>query len=170
MSGTDLSVRVAFGNLWTYRSSHPQERIALRQLGDPSAHIHGLLVIEVHGERLPHLGFFGPDDVCIGEWTHQLQLAVRVLGAAPRSRFVFDEGGQGQPAFLFERGGGKLFVSIVDSALSDGKADPEWQRVECRFADFERSIDFFVRSLRRRLSEELSNIAEPWWVRNVERA
>jgi hypothetical protein len=47
-------------------------------------------------------------------------------------RYVFDEGEQGQPAFVFEREGDQGFFSIAASEISDGDAPgvAAWRVVE----------------------------------------
>ena len=127
--------------------------------------MHGRLDIEVNGASLPYLGFFGPDDVCFNEWVFQLHSALRTLRSAPRASHTYDVGEQGQPAFLFERDADTLFVSIVDSELSDGTADPEWQRKSCRFTDFEGGVDTFLCAFREHLCTVAPRFAEEWWSR-----
>jgi hypothetical protein len=103
--------------------ANPARRCDVPSLAGDS-HIHGRLAIEVNGISLPHLHHFDPGDVCVGEWVFQLQCALRSLKGSAQSRFIHDEGEQGQPAFLFEREGDRVFVSIVASVLSGGDADP----------------------------------------------
>lgn len=112
--------------------------------------MHGRLRIEIDGRELPHLGFFGPDDVCLYTWTPELA-RIRAALAVGDTRYVFEECEQGQPAFLFERVGEMAFVSIVDSTMGDGPGDAEWQRVPCKAADLLTAIDRFFVALRARM-------------------
>lgn len=162
------TVKVSFDRLFIMDVERKLRR-GLFELTDPDDHIHGVLAIDVDGRRLPHLGFFGPDDVCIGDWAVQLRRALRSLRESAGSRYVYDEHEQGQPAFLFEREGTDLFVSVVAAVYSGGgKADPDWQRVPCRFADFERSVESFIAELRDHILREAPVVAEEWWRLHIE--
>jgi hypothetical protein len=115
------------------------------------SHVHGGLRLETAGRLVPGLGYWGPDDVCFGQWLGELRQAARAL-AQPGGRHVFDEGEQGQPAFVFERDGERGFFSIAPSELSDASGDPDWQRVEFAPAEFVAAYnelrDSFARALR----------------------
>lgn len=71
----DRTIRLSFRDLWTY-GEDTATRLPLRSLGGGYGHIHGRLDFEVGGRLLPHLGYFGPDDVCFGEWLRELQTAL----------------------------------------------------------------------------------------------
>jgi hypothetical protein len=92
-------------------------------------HVHGGLRLEIGGRLVPYLGYWGPDDVCFGEWVNELWLAAKAL-RDPGGRHVYDEGEQGQPAFVFEREGDRGFFSIAASEISEEEAHPDWQHVE----------------------------------------
>lgn len=157
-------VRIAASDLWTH-GEPPEERAPLSDLEADGelGHIHGLLTIELAGRAVPHLGFFGPDDVCLDTWVVELCNAVNRLAIAP-SEYTFDEGEQGQPAFRFVRVGDELAVSIVESSFSGGRADPDWQAVTCRYADFRAALVDFLGALRDDLRlATLPGIAERWW-------
>ena len=162
------SFELRFSELWTYESGNSSERLPLSRLSDRGGHVHGRLEIEINGTRLPYLGYFGPDDVCFNEWVFQLHSALATLRSAPRISHTYDEGEQGQPAFLFERAADALFVSIIDSELSDGVADPDWQRVPCHFPDFEHSVATFLSDFRQHLGSQAPKFAAEWWSRIVE--
>jgi len=42
-------------------------------------HVHGGLRLEIGGRLVPYLGYWGPDDVCFGEWVNELWLAAKAL-------------------------------------------------------------------------------------------
>jgi hypothetical protein len=159
--------QIRFSQLWTYECSESIERLPLSRLSDRGGHVHGRLEIEVNSVPLPYLGYFGPDDVCFNEWVFQLHSALSTLRSASRISYTYDEGEQGQPAFLFERDGDELFVSIVASELSDGAADPDWQRVACSFTDFDRSVAQFLTDFRQHLCTAAPEFAAEWWSRIV---
>jgi hypothetical protein len=110
------------------------DKRSLSALRSTDAHIHGELAIIVDGARLPHLGFFGPRDVCVGTWLRELTMARGKIAAGDSACHVFDEGEQGQPAFRFQRDGDRVDISIVDSKISDGVGDPEWGTKSCTLA------------------------------------
>jgi len=162
------SFEIRYSELWTYESGDCSERLTLARLCDRGGHIHGRLEIQVNGTSLPYLGYFGPDDVCFNEWVFQLHSALRVLTSSPCITHIYDEGEQGQPAFLFQRESHDLYVSIVDSELSDGKAHPDWQRVPCSFTDFEHSATTFLTDFRQHLHTVAPQFAAEWWSRVAE--
>jgi len=168
---TNCTVHVTFDDLWVsgdLEDDGESRRAGLHELAEPGAHIHGFLAIEINGRRLPHLDFF-PDDVCVGEWAFQLRSALRALRSGDDSKFVFDEGEQGQPAFVFEREGDLLLVSVAASDLGGGSADPDWHHVACPFVDFEAGVEEFLTTFRARLVYEAHAVGEAWWQSNVER-
>jgi hypothetical protein len=131
-------------------------------------HIHGALHITVGARELPYLGYFGASDVCIGMWIDELVAATRAVSQHDPAEHLFDEGEQGQPAFLFRREGGQIYVSVVDSALSDTPGDSEWQRVACTVEEFTTGIDLFLQNLRSTLEKEMKPAAfDHWWKRHT---
>ena len=164
------SIEIEFANLWTYEGGSSDERLPLKRLSERGGHIHGLLQIKINGTVLPRLGFFGPDDVCFNEWVFELKSALRELRRSTTASYTYDEGEQGQPAFLFERDGDVASVSIVASQLSDGDADPQWQQVPFFFREFERNVEGFLSRLRRHIEIESSQFGDSWWAKIAERA
>jgi hypothetical protein len=162
------SFEIRFSELWTYESGNSSERLTLARLSDRGGHIHGRLEIEINGTSLPYLGYFGPDDVCFNEWVFQLHSGLNTLRSAPSISHTYDEGEQGQPAFLFQRESHQLFISIIASALSDGQADPDWQRIPCSFVDFEHSATTFLTDFRQHLLTVAPHFATEWWSRVAE--
>jgi hypothetical protein len=160
------SVRISAANLYTYgvSASGATEREPLSQLGDRenAGHIHGRLVIDVNGRPIPHLGFFGPDDVCLDTWVVELCKVVNALGEG-RGEYTFDEGEQGQPAFRFARFEHEIVISIIESTLSDGGADPEWQSVRCSYQDFRAAVVRFLDELRDELRKQAPENGARWW-------
>ena len=110
------TVLISFANLWTDRASDSgaTERQPLSGLGGKknTGHVHGTLTIEIAGRPVPHLGYFGPDDVCLSTWIVELCCVVNAL-AETRGEYTFDEGEQGQPAFHFARVDDEVVVSII---------------------------------------------------------
>ena len=162
------SFEIEYGSLWTYDGGNPDERLPLSRLSE-DGHVHGLLRIKVNGNVLPFIGYFGPDDVCFNTWLYELKSALEGLRASATSSYLYDEGEQGQPAFLFERDGDAAWLSIVASQLSDGQALPEWQRAKFSFSDFERSVLQFAASLRRQVEAESPRFGKSWWANASER-
>ena len=126
-------------------------------------HVHGQLVIRVAGRELPRLGYFGPDDVCLGAWAYELQQAVAELSMANPARYVYDECEQGQPAYLFARSGDRVEVSVIDSE-GDGAGSPEWGVQLCALHELVAAVDEFLAALWDRLRREARPAAREWWL------
>jgi hypothetical protein len=125
------TVRIWFEKLVTTRGGTELPLSELKR-GD---HLHGGLRLELGGRLVPNLGYFGPDDVCINTWLGELDAVARVFNASKSGKYVFDEGEQGQPAFVFERANNAAYFRIVEG-IGGGTADPDWQRVEFSPDDF----------------------------------
>ena len=135
MSHIEPTIRIFFVNLAAIGDNN--ERLPLSHLDmDYHHHIHGGLRIEVQGRFLPYLGYFGADDVCFSLWLGELESVYNTFEEQAVASYTFDEGEQGQPAFLFEKEGGNVFLSIVDSEYSEEGADSNWQRVKFLYEDF----------------------------------
>jgi len=124
-------------------------------------HIHGCLRLEIAGRLVPCLGYWGPDDVCFDAWVVELFRAAEAM-RIPGSRYVFDEGEQGQPAFVFEREGDQAFFTIAASSLSDGVARPDWQRVEFSPDEFVTAYENFRESFFAEVRAGAPAVAEAW--------
>jgi hypothetical protein len=120
------TLKISFADLAVVRQN---QRLPLDQL-TLDDHVHGELRIEVAGRCLPHLGYFGGNDVCMADWLAELAGVRDAFTSSESGRYVFDEGEQGQPAFVFERIGDQAYVTIADAEYSGGVADPAWQHVE----------------------------------------
>jgi hypothetical protein len=134
----------------------------LSALRSTDAHIHGELAILVDGARVPHLGFFGPRDVCVGTWLREFTAARRTLATAKSACHVFDEGEQGQPAFRFQRDGDRVNVSVVDSEISDGIGDSAWGTRSCTLAEFNSGIEAFLEELASTLENSAPGVGREW--------
>ena len=161
--------KIEFSDLWTYEPDSADRRLPLSQLSEKAGHVHGLLRIEINGRTLPYLGYFGPDDACFNAWVHELKTALQRLRTSARSSYTYDEGEQGQPAFLFERDGDMAYMSVVASELSDGEAHPDWQRVQFHFSDLELSVEQFLSRLREHVEEASPAFGRQWWSLVAER-
>jgi hypothetical protein len=80
-------------------------------------------------------------------------------------RYVFDEGEQGQPAYEFQREGDVLYVSVIKSEVSDGAADPAWQRVPCDYREFEEQVGLVVKHFGETLKTECGLSLHEWSTR-----
>jgi hypothetical protein len=160
------SVTISIADLWTYRVSDRggTARQPLSDLGAPknTGHVHGRLTIAVAGRNVPHLGYFGPDDVCLNTWVVELCQAVNVLASAS-GEHVFDEGEQGSRPFKFVRRGPQVVFSIVDSA----RADAEWQDVKFSYDEFRAAVTGFLHELQRELRTQAPQEADRWWPRDA---
>lgn len=119
----------------------------------PDSHVHGGLRLEITGRLVPYMGYWGPDDVCFGQWLEELAHAAAALDH-DGGYHVFDEGEQGQPAFVFERFNGLGYFTIGPSDISGAGGDPAWEKVAFSPAEFISAFaqlrsDFMAEILRR---------------------
>ena len=156
-----MTVEISFSNLWTY-GKETRKRLPLSSLPHSYGHIHGRLCILIGGRALPQLGYGGPDDACLGTWAQELASAVGTLSTSPDSGYLYDEGEQGQPAFRFSRRGETVYVSVVDSEISDGAGDPDWQDGPCRFEDLHVQVEKLVKDLHEVVKAEAPSVAKYW--------
>jgi hypothetical protein len=127
----------------------------------PESHVHGGLRLEIAGRLVPCLGYWNPDDVCFAQWLEELRHAAEAL-RTPGGRYTFDEGEQGQPAFVFERDGERGFFTIAASEISDGEAHSDWQRIEFSPSDFGAAHDRFRESFFAELRAAAPGPSEVW--------
>ncbi|WP_165233076.1 hypothetical protein [Aquisphaera insulae] len=140
-------------------------RLPLSDL-EADSHVHGRLQLEIASRQVPYLGYWGPDDVCFGDWLVELSVAARSLASAG-GRHVFDEGEQGQPAFVFERDGDRGFFRITASEVSGADGDPAWHRVEFTPTDFIGAFQKLQSSFVATLREFSPAVADVWLARNL---
>src|SRR5438128_1587274 len=102
-----LTIEIYFQAPWLSATAPDVKtrKLPLSKLTSLDDHIHGTLAIVVGGKPLPMLGYFGPSDACLGDWAAELSRAARVLSSGDPASYVYDEGEQGQPAFVFQRKG-----------------------------------------------------------------
>jgi hypothetical protein len=126
-------IEISFSDLAVLEGD--SERQPLSALTE-DCHVHGGLQIKIGDRVVPHLGYFGPDDVCFSTWLVELDDILKEFEGKRIAQYLFDEGEQGQPAFLFEREGEQVFLSIIDSEISEGEGDNEWQKVAFSYQEF----------------------------------
>ena len=162
---SSLEVRIAFADGWTGSYAN---KASLERLGSEGhAHIHGRLEIQLGERPLPYLGYWGPDDVCLDTWLGVLLDLFNRTGTS-KDEFVFDEGEQGQPAFVFRRHGDQVGVSIEDSRISDGRGDPAWADVRCDRRQLRGEVRRFLAWLRDDLAAR-GPATRQWWERQAGR-
>lgn len=165
-----MNTSISFSQLFTYAVHDTSVRLPLEALADSTDHIHGLLTLKISGRALPHMGFFGPDDVCFNTWIEELYQVTLKLEAAEAATYTFDEGKQGQPAFVFKRNGELLFVSVVESHLSGADGDPSYQAVSCRWSEFHAAVAAFFVSFHSALLEQCPGVGKAWWAAHTQPA
>lgn len=154
------SIEISYGKLTVL--SGEDERLPLSGLDDNS-HIHGELSIEIGGRSVPYMGYFGADDVCFSTWIDELDNVAKTFESGEIGSYIFDEGEQGQPAYLFEKDGARCFLSIVDSAITKQQGDDEWQRVDFWSDDFLTQYKNFRTSFIDELKNAAPETYEKWW-------
>jgi hypothetical protein len=135
-------IRISFSELHTEKGV-PLESLTLND------HVHGRLEIEIDGETLPHLGFGGPEKVCIGPWYNVLTHALAHLSSRANACFYFDEGEL--PAVEFDKVGDTLYVSSLATKNTGPIEAPMWQRRPCEFAAFREAAERFLAEFREEL-------------------
>lgn len=161
--GIVLPMRFAIqtSDLWT--GSHDNRRPLQALDKDENSHLHGRLEMCFGDRSVPHLGYFGPDDVCLGTWLEELAVVLARLSATEAGEHTFDEGEQGQPAFLFKREADVLRFSIVDSALSGARGNDDWQNVTADWREFEQAVRETMTSLGSQICEAAPEVGPIWW-------
>jgi len=162
MASLEPTIKIFFENLavcgWDGNES---KRLPLSQLED-GEHVHGGLRIQVQGRFLPYLGYFGRDDVCFNTWLAELETIYQTFEGQEAASYTFDEGEQGQPAFLFDKSSDAVFLSIVNAEYSGAGADPEWQKVEFRYEDFRQQYSEMKANFISELSQAVPNVSGKW--------
>jgi hypothetical protein len=162
MNGRLPTVRIWYDNLSALAGSERKPLFALA----PGNHVHGGLRLEIAGRLVPSLGYWGQNDACFQVWLEELRRAAEALKPSGR-RHIFDEGEQGQPAFVFEREGDQGFFTIAASELSDGEANPHWYRVEFSPEDFLAAYQNFRASFTAEL-RRVSPVAANAWLKRID--
>jgi hypothetical protein len=161
-----MTISIEFGELWTYKVSSTDLNLPLSALPDDGRqHVHGRLQIHIADKLLEGFGFH---DACLSEWLSELISAVTALATTPQATYTYDGGEQGQPALHFQRRDERLLVSVEDSSLSDGLADPDFQNVECDFSKFVAEVAKFRHDFEAVLYREAPHAARQWLVLQVE--
>jgi hypothetical protein len=91
------------------------------------------------------------------------------FGCPPRpdARHLFDEGEQGQPAFLFQRRGDTIDVAVVDSEISDGRGDTKWGTRSCSCASFDAEVSRFLEEFESTLETAAPGVGRAWMLRHI---
>jgi hypothetical protein len=145
-------------------------RLPLVELDTSNAHIHGALLINIGNRSVPYMGYFGGNDVCFAQWIEELDKICHEFKDNDQGRYCFDEGEQGQPAFPFEREGEMMYLSIIDSALSDGEGDDDWQKVEFSYQEFMSEYEAFRKQFSAELHRSAPAVASEWIGKFLRRA
>ncbi len=108
------------------------------------------------------MGYWSQDDVCFSDWINEFEGIVKAFSGVERASYTFDEGEQGQPAYLFEKEGESIYFSIIDSVLSGMEGNPEWQRVEFGYSDFLKQYLEFKAQFLSQLYTAAPSFADQW--------
>ncbi len=109
-TGTTYVAGMASGTAYVAAMRNGQ---VIKQVGLQGFAVAPRLTLSPDGRNLPYLGFWGPDDVCLGEWARVLAVMVATLSGQEEITYMYDEGEQGQPAFAFSRSGEQVHISIM---------------------------------------------------------
>ena len=154
------TITISFSNLWVLKTSdnnhYPLEMFV------PTDHIHGELRIQINEQVVPHMSYFGSDDVCFDIWIRELAKMRKRFKGNVQDTYIFDEGEQGQPAYRFVRDRGDMHLSIVDSEFSGGHADPKWQNVIFEYKDFVKAYEGFRVEFLAEITQIIPSAADHW--------
>ncbi|RKH97612.1 hypothetical protein [Corallococcus sp. AB038B] len=140
---TEASVKLEL--LSAHVPGEDTQRWPLTALNEDEPHIHGELRWTLAGRQVPGMGLWGPDDVCLGEWWDGVNATLTELAA--EGAYTLDSCEQGSPAFLFERRGESILLSIV-AGMGGGDPKPDWQQVPFAWDDWVKEVGAFKRRLR----------------------
>jgi hypothetical protein len=159
MKPRNTSLQISFNGLAVLKGdSEPLPLSALTE----DCHVHGELQIRIGDSLLPHLGYLGPDDVCFSTWLVELDNVLKEFEGKRIAQYLFDEGEQGQPAFLFEREGEQMFLSIIHSEISEGKGDHKCQKVAFTYLEFVNQVKRLQSSFLTELKMEAPATYKKW--------
>ncbi|MFN6564919.1 MAG: hypothetical protein RMY28_034690 [Nostoc sp. ChiSLP01] len=161
-------IKITFEDLAVIKVGN-NTRLPLTEL-DASSHIHGALLINIGNRFVPYMGYWGANDVCFSQWIEELERIRHEFKGSAQARYCFDEGEQGQPAFLFEREGETMYLSIIDSAISDGEGNDEWQKVRFSYREFISEYEAFYKRFCAELQRLAPTAAREWVSKNLRRA
>jgi hypothetical protein len=108
------------------------------------------------------LGHFDPHDACLGSWAAELLTAARTLASGDPSRYVSDEGEQGQPAYVFEGPGDTVTLPVAKSEIGDGEGIPECGGETFDFLSLVAQVRRLYEDLRLWLDRAAPGKAERW--------
>jgi hypothetical protein len=155
------SVRISFKNLSALKMEVNAKPMPLSSL-DANCHIHGNLQFCIGEKQVPSMGYWSEDDVCFSDWIHEFEGIIKAFSGKENASYTFDEGEQGQAAYLFEKEGESVYLSIIDSVLTDMEGDPDWQRVEFGYSDFLEQYQEFKAQFLNQLYADAPRFAAQW--------
>lgn len=156
-------IKITFNDLWTYDVKNYKNKLSISKLNCVDiTHIHGTLNIYIYGRKIPYLGYFGENDVCFNSWCKELANIAAEFKNKKSTIYIYDEGEQGQPAFRFEKTNKNVSFSIIDSKISDGEGDPDWQNLKFNYRDFLLEYYNFKEKLLKEISSKAPQILDFW--------
>jgi hypothetical protein len=161
MAKMNSPIHISFRNLAVI--SGEGESLPLSALNH-DCHIHGELEFKIGNKRVPYMGFGGPEDVCFSDWITQLDTVVHFFNRNDHFSYLYDEGEQGQPAYLFKRQKEKCFLSIINSKYEHGgTGHPQWQQIEFGYRDFlNRYREFREKFFKELQAAALTGLVNKW--------
>lgn len=144
-----MSIIINYNELWTYSTKVPTKQRKKEEVKLPLTyldkyeytHIHGDLQIIINNNVIPNLGIDSKEEVCLGYWIEMLSQLFESLKRGVKS-YAIEGGEQGKPAYLFEKDGEDVFLSIIDSLLG-GKGNKDWQKVQFKYSEFKEAFNHF---------------------------
>lgn len=119
-----MTIKIHYKNLAPLES---QTELFINKMSMP-----GSIRIIINGKELP--GIICPD--YFHEWIEMLTDTMKAFKEG-KDTYIFEGVDQGTPAYKFEKKGDKIYISIIDSEVFGGEADPEWQNIAFENDEFE---------------------------------
>lgn len=163
-----MTVKIKCPEIWTYNCRGNfggwvyENRVPLTYLdGKTYSHIHGELEIIIKGRKVPHLGPYSDQDICIGNWMLFLVRMLDTFETRNLQTYTIGAGEQGQPDYKFDKEGDTMYLSILKSTAG-GYDDPYWQRISFSYTEFKSEFQKFKEYLLLEISKISPSLADFW--------
>ena len=159
-----VSIEISFRDPRTYDvgSGGPENERPLKKGSGVGPHVHGTLSLRIGGEPVTGLGYFGDDDVCLKEWAQTLTYAAERLQSTDPSRYVHEDGEQGSPAFIFERKGASVSISIGPSEFDEPAGEAPEVIGSCGLEEFVVQVRKYLADLKAAVEEAAPGRSKKW--------
>ena len=156
------SVSIRFSGLHAIRPYPAEGPLPLSELTHGNGHVHGDLEFLIRGHRLPSIPF-GPGNACLGGWVQVVGYLMTLAESDDDDVYEYEPAEQGYSRFVFRAFKTEMFISILESTMFGGPADPDWQDVGCSRIDLAVAAREFLASLKSAVISEAGAAGKDWW-------